>query len=121
MYSLHKEAVMHPISRRGFLRSGSAAAIAFANPPIFLASAYSGVSVKQYSSLFDTVYISLYKYFGAAGGAILCGSDRVLSTIPHLMKIHGGVMFRNWHNAAVALHTMQGFDDRFAQARTRSE
>src|SRR5687768_6497585 len=36
---------------------------------IFIASAYTGVSVKTYASYFDTIYISLYKYFGASGGA----------------------------------------------------
>ena len=37
---------------------------------LFMASAWSGVPVKEYSSHFDTVYISLYKYFGASAGAV---------------------------------------------------
>ena len=44
---------------------------------LFMASAWSGVSIKEYSSYFDTVYISLYKYLGASAGAILCGERSV--------------------------------------------
>ena len=40
---------------------------------LYLAPAYSGVSVREYAALFDTVYVSMYKYFGAASGAILAG------------------------------------------------
>lgn len=36
---------------------------------IYMASAWTGVPVKEYGSYFDTVYISLYKYLGASGGA----------------------------------------------------
>jgi len=43
---------------------------------IYMASAWSGVPVKEYSNYFDTVYISLYKYFGASAGAILCGTKK---------------------------------------------
>src|SRR5262249_1073617 len=40
---------------------------------IFLATAYTDVTPAAYSALFDTVYVSLYKYFNAASGAILAG------------------------------------------------
>ena len=46
-----------------------------------------GVSIKDYASNFDTVYISLYKYLGASGGAILCGPKAVIDKMPHLIKI----------------------------------
>ncbi|GAB2551116.1 threonine aldolase family protein [Spirosoma aerophilum] len=79
---------------------------------IYLAAAFSGTSVSEYASYFDTVYISLYKYLGAAGGAVLCGSKDVIGRMDHLTKIHGGVVFMNWANAAMALHHLQGLDDR---------
>jgi len=88
---------------------------------LFLASAYSGVGIREYASHFDTVYISLYKYLGAGAGAILCGSESVIEAIPGLEKILGGVMFRNWPNAAVALHVLDGFEERFARARAQAE
>lgn len=79
---------------------------------IHLASAYSGVSTETYCSLFDTVYISLYKYLGACGGAILCGDNEVIGQMSHMMKILGGTIFRSWTNAAIAKHFLDGVENR---------
>lgn len=84
---------------------------------IYMASAWSGISVKEYASYFDTVYISLYKYLGASGGAILCGDKKIIDQMPHLVKIHGGNMYGNWTNAAMALHRLEGFETRLQAAR----
>ncbi|RYZ22836.1 MAG: aminotransferase class I/II-fold pyridoxal phosphate-dependent enzyme [Chitinophagaceae bacterium] len=83
---------------------------------LFIASAFTGVPVREYAAHFDTVYISLYKYLGAAGGAILCGPASVIDKMPHLVKIHGGNMYTNWPNAAMALHRLEGFEARLQQA-----
>lgn len=79
---------------------------------IYMAAAWSGVPVKEYASYFDTVYVSLYKYLGAAAGAVLCGDKNVIEKMPHLIKIHGGSMYSNWANAAMALHRLEGFEKR---------
>ena len=50
---------------------------------LFLASAYTGISPQRYAELFDTVYVSLYKYFNAAGGAILAGPRELLDGLYH--------------------------------------
>ena len=88
---------------------------------LYVASAWSGVSIKAYSSYFDTVYISLYKYLGASGGAILCGDAAVIDQMVHLIKIHGGSMYGNWTNAAMALHRMEGAEKRFEAAKLNAE
>ncbi len=88
---------------------------------LYVASAWSGVSIKAYSSYFDTVYISLYKYLGASGGAILCGDAAVIDQMVHLIKIHGGSMYGNWTNAAMALHRMEGAEKRFEDAKLTAE
>ncbi len=88
---------------------------------IYMAAAWSGTRVKEYSSYFDSVYISLYKYFGASGGAVLCGSEEVIAKMPHLIKIHGGNMFGNWLSAAIALHRLDGIEERLRQSIRRSE
>jgi threonine aldolase len=88
---------------------------------IYMASAWTGVSVKEYASYFDTVYISLYKYLGASGGAILCGDKSVIEKMPHMIKIHGGNMFGNWLNAAMALHRLDGIEERLQEAIKRSK
>ncbi|MEM6298618.1 MAG: aminotransferase class I/II-fold pyridoxal phosphate-dependent enzyme [Bacteroidota bacterium] len=87
---------------------------------IHIAAAYSGISVKQYSELFDTVYISLYKYLGAAGGAILCGDEAIISQMQHWMKILGGTVFRSWTHAAVANHFLDGLEGRLKETVEQS-
>ncbi len=86
-----------------------------------IASVWSGVSIKEYSGYFDTVYISLYKALGAASGAILCGNKEVIDKMVHLMKIHGGSMYGNWLNAAMALHRMEGLESRLKSAIATAE
>lgn len=83
---------------------------------IFMASAWTGISVKEYASHFDTVYISLYKYLGAGAGAILSGPAAVIDKMPHLIKIHGGAMYSNWTNTAMALSRLEGFENRLKDA-----
>lgn len=83
---------------------------------IFMASAWTGVSIKEYASYFDTIYISLYKYLGASGGAILSGPATVIDKMAHLIKIHGGSMYGNWTNAAMALYKLDGFETRLQNA-----
>ncbi len=88
---------------------------------IYMAAAWYGIPVKEYASLFDTVYISLYKYLGASAGAILCGDSNVIAKMPHLIKIHGGNMFSSWTNAAMAMHRLEGLETRLQEARKRGE
>jgi threonine aldolase len=88
---------------------------------LFMASAWSGTSIKEYASYFDTVYISLYKYLGANAGAILCGDKAFIDKMPHLIKIHGGAMYQNWTNAAMASHRLDGFEERLKEAIKRAE
>lgn len=88
---------------------------------IYMASAWSGISIKEYASYFDTIYISLYKYLGASGGAILCGDKTVMDSMEHLVKIHGGSMYGNWLNAAMALNRLEGMETRLHEAHQRAE
>ena len=86
---------------------------------IYMASGWTGVGIKEYATYFDTVYISLYKYLGASGGAILCGDKEVIDKMPHLVKVHGGNMFGNWANASMALHRLEGMEVRLQDAIKR--
>ena len=88
---------------------------------IYMAAAWSGISVKEYASYFDTIYISLYKYLGASAGAILCGDKSVIDKMEHLIKIHGGSMYGNWANAAIALHRLEGIEARLQKTIKNSE
>ncbi len=83
---------------------------------LYLAAAYSGVSVREYAALFDTVYISMYKYFNAASGAILAGPKSLLENLFHTRRMFGNGLSHVWPFAAVALHFFDGFPERYAQA-----
>jgi threonine aldolase len=88
---------------------------------IYIAAAWTNKPVKEYAAYFDTVYISLYKYLGAGGGAMLCGPADIIDKIPHLIKIHGGSIYQNWTNAAMALYRLEGIEQRFQNAIARSK
>ncbi len=88
---------------------------------MFLAPPYTGVSVKQYAELFDTVYVSLWKYFNAGSGAILAGPDALLEEMYHTRRMYGGSLPYGWAFAAVAEHYLEGFSDRFQEAVDVSE
>ncbi len=77
---------------------------------LHVACTYTGASVKDYAQYFDTVYLCLYKYLGATGGAVLCGDKAVIDRMHHLVKIHGGGIFTNWPSAAMALHHLLDID-----------
>ncbi|HDT11212.1 MAG TPA: aminotransferase class I/II-fold pyridoxal phosphate-dependent enzyme [bacterium] len=76
---------------------------------LFCASARTGIPPAEYSSLFDTVYISLYKCFNAASGAVLAGPQKLIESIIPLRKIFGGSMLHAWPFAAVANYFMDDF------------
>jgi threonine aldolase len=86
---------------------------------IYMAAAWTGKSIKEFASLTDTFYISLYKYLGASAGAILCGDKKTIDQMPHLMKIHGGSMYGNWTNAAMALFRLEGLESRLKDVISR--
>lgn len=88
---------------------------------LHLASAYTGIPIKEYASYFDTVYISLYKYLGSKGGAVLSGDAKVIDQMPHLIKIFGGNMYQNWPYAAMALNKLTHIEDTLYKAKAKGE
>jgi threonine aldolase len=88
---------------------------------IFLESAYTGRPVREYAALFDTVYVSLYKYFNAASGAVLAGPKALLGDLFHTRRMFGGGLPHVWPFAAVALYYLDGFEERFRTAVQTSE
>jgi len=88
---------------------------------MYLASAYTGVTPAAYSALFDTVYVSLYKYFNAPFGAVLTGPAPVIEAAAVLRHQFGGGVLHAWQSAAVALHYLDGFEDRYQKAMHNGE
>jgi threonine aldolase len=88
---------------------------------LFIASAYTGISPAEYSAHFDTVYVSLWKYFNCGIGAILAGPKRVLDGMFHVRRMFGGNLAVGWNAAVVARHYMDGFGGRLKSAVQTSE
>ncbi|MBI1838346.1 MAG: aminotransferase class I/II-fold pyridoxal phosphate-dependent enzyme [Flavobacteriia bacterium] len=82
---------------------------------IHIAAAFSNSTIADYSSNFDTVYISLYKYLNATGGAILCGDANIIDKVEHQIKILGGNQFQSWNNTAMALHYLTDVEIRWKE------
>jgi threonine aldolase len=88
---------------------------------LYLAAAYSGIPVHEYAALFDTVYISMYKYFNAASGAMLAGPRSLLDNLFHTRRMFGNGLCHVWPFAAVALQFFEGFPERYARAVATSD
>jgi threonine aldolase len=88
---------------------------------VFLASGYTGISPARYAALFDTVYVSMYKYFNAPFGAILSGPAPLIAKIETLRHQFGSAIYQGWESAAVALHHLDGFRERYQSAVRNGE
>src|SRR5205814_1816112 len=88
---------------------------------LLIQSVYTGIAPADYAAPFDTVYVSLYKYLNAAAGAVLAGPRALLDGLYHQRRMFGGGLPHVWPYAAVALHYLDGFAERFAEAAAVSE
>ncbi|MBK9409494.1 MAG: DegT/DnrJ/EryC1/StrS family aminotransferase [Gemmatimonadetes bacterium] len=88
---------------------------------LFIASAYTGIAPAEYAKHFDTVYVSLWKYFNCGIGAVLAGPRRVLDGMFHVRRMFGGNLAVGWPAARVAGHFMEGFEGRLKSAVQVSE
>ena len=88
---------------------------------LFIASAYTGISPADYAAPFDTVYVSLWKYFNCGIGAILAGPSQLLDPMFHARRMFGGNLAVGWNAALVARHFMDGFEGRLKSAVAVSE
>lgn len=88
---------------------------------LFNAVAHSNIPVKDFTSLFDTVYISMYKNFNAASGAILAGKHELLKDLFHTRRMFGGGMPQVWPFAVVASHYTESFLPDYKKALSNFE
>jgi len=76
---------------------------------LFNACVHTDKSPNDFVELFDTVYISLYKNFNAASGAILAGKKTFIEDLFHTRRMFGGGVIQVWPFAAVANHYLDSF------------
>lgn len=83
---------------------------------LFNACVHLSKTPADFASLFDTVYVSLYKNFNAASGAILAGSKEFIQDLYHTRRMFGGGMPQVWPFASVAYHYLDGFLESYTLA-----
>jgi threonine aldolase len=88
---------------------------------LLIEAVYTGIAPAETAGLFDTVYVSLYKYLNAASGAILAGPQPLLDGLFHQRRMFGGGLPHAWPYAAVALYYLDGFAERFAAAAAAAD
>ena len=77
---------------------------------------HSGVSVRDYAAMFDTVYVSLWKHFNAASGAILAGDASFIDGLFHVRRMFGGSLPYAWPQVAVAAQYAGRYEADYAQS-----
>ena len=87
---------------------------------LYMMSGATGMPPADYAALFDTVYVSLYKYFGAPFGAILAGTAEFTDGLYHDRRMFGGGLASANFAAALALQGIDGFEARFNRAMARA-
>ena len=77
---------------------------------------HSGKSIKQYAALFDTVYVSLWKHFNGASGAILAGDAAFIEGLYHTRRMFGGSLPHAWPQVALVAKYVESYEQEYANA-----
>lgn len=77
---------------------------------------HSGKSIKQYTALFDTVYVSLWKHFNGASGAILAGDAAFIEGLYHTRRMFGGSLPHAWPQVALVAKYVERYEQEYANA-----
>lgn len=84
---------------------------------LYIDSAFSGKKIKEYTSLFDTVYLSLYKSFNSVNGAVLAGPKIIIDGLHDERRMFGGGLSSSWQQIAIANYFFDNYEERYAQAQ----
>lgn len=77
---------------------------------------HSGKSVKQYAALFDSVYVSLWKHFNGASGAILAGDTKFIEGMFHTRRMFGGSLPHAWPQVAVVSQYLDSYESDYEKS-----
>ncbi len=77
---------------------------------------HSGKGVREYAALFDTVYVSLWKHFNGAAGAILAGDAKFIEGLFHIRRMFGGSMPHAWPQIALVAQQADDYEAEYARA-----
>lgn len=77
---------------------------------------HTGHSVKEHAALFDTVYVSLWKHFNGASGAILAGDAAFIEGLYHVRRQFGGGLPYAWPLVAFVDTFLDDYEAQYARA-----
>ncbi|HSX63725.1 MAG TPA: beta-eliminating lyase-related protein, partial [Pseudoxanthomonas sp.] len=77
---------------------------------------HSGKSIREYAALFDTVYVSLWKHFNGAAGAILAGNAEFIDGLFHTRRMFGGSLPFAWPQVALVGQYVDSYENEYARA-----
>ncbi|MGH8078607.1 MAG: beta-eliminating lyase-related protein, partial [Lysobacter sp.] len=77
---------------------------------------HSGKSVREHAALFDTVYVSLWKHFNGASGAILAGDAGFIDGMFHMRRMFGGSLPHAWPQVALVPQHANRYEDDYAKS-----
>jgi len=77
---------------------------------------HSGKSIAEYAALFDTVYVSLWKHFNAASGAMLAGTGEFIEGLYHTRRMFGGSLPHAWPVIAPVMQYVDSYQTDYAKA-----
>ena len=88
---------------------------------LYMMSAATGIDVKKYTALFDSVYVSSYKYFGSPFGGVLAGRSEFIEGLYHDRRMFGGGIPFGYMAAALTLDGLEGFVERYGKAFAKAK
>ncbi len=88
---------------------------------LYIDAAFSNKNVKDYTKLFDTIYLSLYKSFNSINGAILAGSKKIIDGLHNERRMFGGGLSSSWQQIAVANYFFDNYEERYTKAKNQFE
>lgn len=77
---------------------------------------HSGKGVREYAALFDTVYVSLWKHFNGAAGAILAGDAKFIDGLFHTRRMFGGALPHAWPVLGLVAQQADGYEAEYARS-----
>lgn len=77
---------------------------------------HSRVPLREHAALFDTVYVSLWKHFNGASGAMLAGDAAFIEGLFHERRMFGGSLPQAWPVVGVVPGFVDRYEDDYAKS-----
>ena len=77
---------------------------------------HSRVSLREHAALFDTVYVSLWKHFNGASGAVLAGDATFIEGLFHERRMFGGSLPQAWPVVGFVSEFVDRYEDEYAKS-----